>query len=51
MVNVLIPKYVPDNLKWHEKDRLETWYRKNKCEEFIIQTYTLKAEKLLISIL
>ena len=22
-----------DNSKWHEKDGLETWYRKNKYEE------------------
>ena len=38
MDNVFIPKYVPDNLKWHEKDGLETWYRKNKCEEFLSNT-------------
>ena len=36
--NVFIPKYVPDNLKWHEKDGLETWYRKNKCDEFLSNT-------------
>ena len=36
--NVFIPKYVPDNLKWHEKDELETWYRKNRCEEFLSNT-------------
>ena len=35
---VFIPKHVPDNLKWHEKDGLETWYRKNKCEEFLSNT-------------
>ena len=38
MNNVFIPKYVPDNLKWYEKDGLETWYRKNKCEEFLSDT-------------
>ena len=38
MDNVFIPKYVPDNLKWHEKDGLETCYRKNKCEEFLSNT-------------
>ena len=36
--NVFILKYVPDNLKLHEKDGLETWYRKNKCEEFLSNT-------------
>ena len=24
--NNFIPKYVPGDLKWHEKDGLETWY-------------------------
>ena len=38
MDNVFIPKYVPDNLKWYEKDGLETWCRKNKCEEFLSNT-------------
>ena len=28
--NVFIPKYVPQNLKWYEKDGLETWYRQIK---------------------
>ena len=31
--NVFIPKSVPQNLKWYEKDGLETWYRQIKCEE------------------
>ena len=38
MDNDFIPKYIPDNLKWYEKDGLETWYRKNKCEEFLSDT-------------
>ena len=38
MDNVFIPKYVPDNLKWHEKHGLETWCRKNKCDEFLSNT-------------
>ena len=25
-------------MKWFEKDRLETWYRRNKCEEFLENT-------------
>ena len=35
MDNVFVPKYVPNNLKWYKKDGLETWYRQNKCEEFL----------------
>ena len=38
MDNDFIPKYIPDSLKWYEKDGLETWYRKNKCEEFLSDT-------------
>ena len=30
-----IPKYMPNNLKWFEKDGLETWYRQNKCNDFL----------------
>ena len=36
--NVFIPKYVPQNLKWYEKDGLETWYRQIKCEESLNNT-------------
>ena len=28
--NTFVPKYTPNNLKWYEKDGLETWYRQNK---------------------
>ena len=38
MDNAFIPKYVTDNLKWDEKDGLETWYRKNKCGELLSNT-------------
>ena len=40
--NVFILKFVPDNLKWHEKDGLKTWYRKNKCEKFLSNTKQTK---------
>ena len=33
-----IPSYVLDNLKWFERDGLETWYKKNKCDEFLSNT-------------
>ena len=34
-----IPKFVPNNLKWYERDGLETWYRKNKCDDFLRDNY------------
>ena len=27
-----------DNLKWYERDGLDTWYEKNKCDEFLEDT-------------
>ena len=33
-----IPKYVPNDLKWYEKDGLDTWYLKNKCDDFLMDT-------------
>ena len=33
--NTFIPKYMPNNLKWYERDGLETWYRQSKCNEFL----------------
>ena len=36
--NTYIPSYVPNNLKWFERDGLETWYKKNKCDEFLSNT-------------
>ena len=30
-----IPKYIPNDLKWYEKDGLETWYLKNKSNDFL----------------
>ena len=36
--NTYIPEYVPDNLKWYERDGLDTWYKKNKCDEFLEHT-------------
>ena len=29
---------MPGNLKWYEKDGLDTWYKKNKCDEFLEDT-------------
>lgn len=36
--NRYIPKFVPNNLKWYERDGLETWYLQNKCNDFINNT-------------
>ena len=36
--NCFVPKFIPDNLPWYEKDGLETWYRKNKCDDFLSNT-------------
>ena len=36
--NTCIPEYVPDNLKWYERDGLDTWYKKNKCDDFLEDT-------------
>ena len=36
--NVFIPKYVPNNLKWYERDGFDTWYLQNKCIEFLEDT-------------
>lgn len=33
--NRLIPKYVPSNLKWDQKDGLDTWHLQGKCNDFI----------------
>ena len=37
--NNFIPTYIPSDLKWYEKDGLETWYLQKKCEEFLDNTY------------
>ena len=36
--NKFIPKYIPGDLKWYEKDGLDTWFLRNKCEEFLNNT-------------
>ena len=45
--NTYIPSYVPNNLKWFERDGLETWYKKNKCDDFLSNT-ALHFEKMKI---
>ena len=36
--NNFVPPFVPKDLKWFEKGGLETWYSRNKCEEFLKNT-------------
>ena len=36
--NTYIPEYVSDNLKWYERDGLDTWYKKNMRDEFLEDT-------------
>ena len=36
--NTFVPPFVSNDLKWFERDGLETWYRRNKCEEFLKDT-------------
>ena len=36
--NKFIPKCVPNDLKWYERDGLDTWYLQNKFNEFINNT-------------
>ena len=36
--NNFIPKYIPGDLKWYEKDGLDTQNLRNKCEDFLQNT-------------
>ena len=33
--NTYIPKFVPNNLPWYERDGLNTWYEQNKFNDFL----------------
>ena len=33
--NTYIPKFVPNNLPWYERNGLNTWYEQNKCNDFL----------------
>ena len=35
LANNYIPPFVPQNLKWYERDGLMTWYDQTKCKEFL----------------
>ena len=36
--NKFIPKYVPNNLKWYERDGLNTWYLQIKYNDALMDT-------------
>ena len=36
--NKFIPPYVSNDLKGYERDGLETWYKRNQCEEVLENT-------------
>ena len=36
--NRFIPKYIPNDLPWYERDGLDTWYQQNKCNDFLRDT-------------
>lgn len=38
--NKIIPNYIPANLKWYEREGLDTWYLQGKCEDFLRDTDT-----------
>ena len=47
--DIFVPQYVPKNVEWFEKDGPETWYRQNKCKEFLNNAdIHFAKEKLLI---
>ena len=37
-MSTYIPKYVPSDLKWYERDGLLTWYGERGCEDFLRDT-------------
>ena len=36
--HTIIPKYIPKDLKWYERDGLDTWYLEGKCNDFLEDT-------------
>ena len=48
-----IPPYISNDLKWYERDGLETRYRRNQCEEFLENTdlHTYKRKIIIFDII
>lgn len=36
--NMFIPKFIPNDLPWHQRDGFMTWYDQNKFNEFLEDT-------------
>lgn len=36
--NTFIPKFIPNDLPWHQRDGLMTWHDQNKCNNFLEDT-------------
>ena len=36
--NTFVPPFVPENLKWYERDGVDTWYKQGKCKDFLNNT-------------
>ena len=49
--NIFIPKYIPGDLKWYKKDGLDTWYLRNKCEDFLKNTDLHFAKRKVVNVL
>ena len=36
--NTFIPEFIPNNVPWHDRDGLNTWYKQNKYKKFLEDT-------------
>ena len=36
--NTFIPEFILNNVPWYDRDGLNTWYKQNKCKEFLEDT-------------
>ena len=41
--------YIPPNVKYFERDGLETWYRQSKCQEFLEDTEKYFAQRKIMN--
>ena len=42
-MNAYIPKFVPKDLPWYERNSLMTWYDQGQCEDFLRDTDQLRS--------
>ena len=47
--NEFVLLYIPPNVKYLERDELETWYRQNKCQEFLENTEKYFAQRKIMN--